>query len=35
MFLLGTVACAGRAFRVVVPERIVASVLIVALVAIG
>lgn len=35
MFLLGTVACVGRAFRVVVPERIVASVLIVALVAIG
>jgi len=35
MFLLGTVACVGRAFRVVVPERIVASVVIVALVAIG
>ena len=35
MFLLGTVACVARAFRVVVPERIVASVVIVALVAIG
>jgi len=35
MFLLGTVACVGRAFRVVIPERIVASVVVVALVAIG
>ena len=35
MFLLGTVACVARAFRVIVPERIVASVVIVALVAIG
>lgn len=35
MFLLGTVACVGRAFRIVVPERIVASVVIVALVAIA
>jgi len=35
MFLLGTVACVARAFRVVVPERIVASVVIVAIVAIG
>jgi low temperature requirement protein LtrA len=35
MFLLGTVACVSRAFRVVIPERIVASVVVVALVAIG
>ncbi len=35
MFLLGTVACVARAFRVVVPERIIASVVIVAIVAIG
>ena len=34
MFLLGTVACVGRAL-VVIPERIVASVVVVALVAIG
>ncbi|MDJ0791218.1 MAG: low temperature requirement protein A [Acidimicrobiia bacterium] len=35
MYLLGTVACVGRAFRVVIPERIIASVVVVALVAIG
>ena len=35
MYLLGTVACVGRAFRVVIPERIIASVVIVVLVAIG
>ena len=35
MFLLGTVAGAARAFRVVVPERIIASAVVVAIVAMG
>ena len=35
MFLLGTVACVARAFRVVIPERIVTSAAILIIVAVG